>query len=66
MNEDAKQAEFRSALVGRTIQGLRLEDHESEGEDFERLVLETDRGPVTLRSQDYEGYRSWIVLDEVA
>ena len=58
-----EQTELEAALVGRTIQTLRLEYHDDNAEEFQRLVLETDKGSVTLRSQDYEGYRSWIVLE---
>lgn len=35
-----------------------------EGEEtYDRLTIETKRGTVILRSQDFEGYRSWFSLE---
>lgn len=50
-------------MVGRTITDLRLEQ-DDDGGDFDRLVLVTDKGEVRIRSMDYEGYRSWLRLEE--
>lgn len=50
------------ALVGKTIAEIRIESVESETEDRERLtILFTDGHGLVLETQDFEGYRSWLV-----
>ncbi len=58
------EEELRKLMIGRTITDVRMENLDARGDEAADILTIgfTDGTAVRVRTQDYEGYSSWLVL----